>query len=54
MSANGLALLGHAGIIKDRRTRLNYLERNRPAARSAQNSARTNVFPAAQLQCLSG
>jgi len=42
MSANGLALLGHAGIIKDRRTRLNYLERNRPAARSAQNSARTN------------
>jgi hypothetical protein len=43
MSANGLALLGHAGIIKDRHTRLNYLERNRPAARSAQNSPRAEV-----------
>src|SRR5215471_19622255 len=43
MFANGLALLGHAGIIKDRRTRLNYLERNRPAARSAQNSPRAPI-----------
>src|SRR6516225_12050618 len=44
MSANGLVLLGHAGIIKDRRTRLNYLERNRPAARSAQNFPRAPMF----------
>src|SRR6516165_2287853 len=41
MSANGLALLGHAGIIKDRRTSLNSPARKRPAARSAQNSSRT-------------